>query len=221
MKSKILSIILVGVSTFTFAQSNMNLGIRAGVLSAGMRGDAVNNLSNLLDFSQGMVTPVNRTGFFAGAYTNIPVSENLFVEPAIYYAQKGYELRGALNLKGLSFLGINAKAQLQSQYIDIPVLLKYNMGGIQLFAGPQVSYLMQADLRTTAGVLGFNVIDKKIDATNQFNRWDAGITAGVGFNLSNNINIMASYDYGLTKVDANRNTSAYNNAIKLGIGFKF
>lgn len=221
MKSKILSIILVCISTFTFAQSNMNLGIRAGVLSAGMRGDAVNNLSNLLDFSQGMVTPGNRTGFFAGAYSTIPVSEDLSVEPGLYYAQKGYELKGALNLKGLNFLGINAKAQLQSQYIDIPVLLKYNMGGLQLFAGPQVSYLLKSELRTSAGLLGINVLDTKMDATNQFNRWDAGITAGVGYNLSDNINIMASYDYGLTKVDANRNTSAYNNAIKVGIGFKF
>ena len=57
-----------------------------------------------------------------------------------------------------------------------------------------------------------------MDATAQFNRWDAGVTGGIGYQFSNGMNISASYDMGLTKIDANRNVNAYNRGIKIGIG---
>jgi len=218
MKKQILLLIFIVTSTITFAQVNPSFGVRAGLTSSGMRGDAVTSLNNLLNFSNGMITTSNRTGFFAGTYVNIPVSNGISVEPALYYSQKGYELKGALNVKGMDFLGANAKAQLQSQYIDIPVLLKANVGGLQLFAGPQFSYLTKADLKTTAGVLGINLLNSTMDATSQFNRWDAGLTGGIGYQFSNGLNIMASYDYGLSKADANQNLKACNNSIKIGIG---
>ena len=146
------------------------------------------------------------------------MSENFSFEPGIYYSLKGYELNGALSLKGLDFLGANAKAILQSQYVDIPVLLKGNFGGFQIFAGPQISYLASANLKTTAGVLGINLLNKTMDVTSQFNRWDVGVTGGIGYQFINGLNISASYDYGLSKADANQNVNAYNRAIKVGIG---
>ena len=218
MKNAILLILSVLVSTFSFAQKIPSFGVRAGVSSTGMRGNAVDNFKNLLDFSKGGITIKDYTGFFAGGFVNIPINENFSIETALYYSQKGYELDGALSIKGLDFLGASAKAVLQSQYIDVPVLLKANFNGFQIFAGPQISYLAQANMKTTAGVLGINLLNKTMDATSQFNRWDAGITGGIGYQFTNGINIMASYDYGLTKVDANNNVNAYNRGVKLGVG---
>lgn len=209
------------VSTISFAQLQPSFGIRAGLSSASIRGASIDNLKNLLDFTNGMVTTNNRTGFFAGGYANIPVSDMISVEPGIYYTQKGYGMKGALNVKGLDFLNANAKAQLQSAYIDIPLLLKANINGFQIFAGPQASYLLNADLLTTAGVLGFNVVNSKMDATSQFNRWDMAVTGGIGYTFANGINLTAAYDHGLSKADANKNFSSYNNAIKIGIGISF
>jgi hypothetical protein len=186
-----------------------------------MSGDAVNSLQNLLDYKNGAITTSNHTGLFAGAHVSIPVSDIVSIEPGLYYTQKGYEMKGELNLKGAEFLGLNAKARLNSHYVDVPVLLKVNIDGFQVFAGPQVSYLAKADLKTTAGVLGFNLLNKTLDATDQFNRWDAGVTAGVGYQLSNGVNITASYDHGLSKVDANQNLESYNRGFKVGLGFKF
>jgi len=218
MKKKILLIISVVVTTFSFAQTQAKYGIRAGITSTSMSGNAIDNFNNLLDFSKGNITTKDQTGFFAGTYVIIPVSENFSIEPAVYYSQKGYELNGALNLKGLDFLGANAKAVLQSQYIDVPVMLKANFNGLQIFAGPQFSYLVKSNLKTTASILGINLLNHTTDATSQFNRWDAGLTGGIGYQFANGMNIMASYDYGLTKVDANNNVKAYNRGIKLGIG---
>ena len=218
MKKKILLIISIVVTTFSFAQTQPKYGIRAGITSTSMSGNAVDNFNNLLDFSKGNITTKDHTGFFAGTYVIIPVSENFSIEPGVYYSQKGYELNGALNLKGLDFLGANAKAVLQSQYIDVPVMLKANFNGLQIFAGPQFSYLVKSNLKTTASILGINLLNHTTDATSQFNRWDAGLTGGIGYQFANGMNVMASYDYGLTKVDANNNVKAYNRGIKLGIG---
>jgi len=221
MKKRILLLASVFVSMLAMAQTKPVFGVRGGLSSATIQGDAVNSLNNLLDFTNGAITTGGHTGFFAGGYAAIPLSNTISVEPAVYYTQKGYELKGELNIKGAEFLGANAKAQLNSQYIDIPVVLKANLGGFQIFGGPQVSYLTKADLHTTGGVLGFNLLNSTTDATTQFNRWDAGVTGGIGYQFANGVNLMASYDHGLSKADANKNMNAYNRSFKVGLGFSF
>lgn len=221
MKTKFLLFISLFISGFAFSQDAVSFGVRAGITSSGIRGDASNSLNQLVDMTKGYLKTADRSGFFAGGNANIPVTENFSIEPGIYYTQKGYDLKGDFGIKGIEFLGASAKAALQTQYIDMPVLLKGNFNGFQVFVGPQVSYLARADLKTTAGVLGVNLLNKTIDATDQFNRWDAAVTGGVGYQLTNGLNIMASYDYGLMKVDANKSANAFNRAIKVGIGVNF
>jgi hypothetical protein len=221
MKKQIILFSSVLISTLAMSQVKPSFGIRAGVSSASIKGQAADNLNSLLDFTQGAVTTTTHTGFFAGGYVSLPLSEAVSLEPALYYSQKGYELNGDIAIKGADFLGANAKARLTTNYIDMPVLLKVNLNGFQVFAGPQVSYLTSADLKTTAGVFGFNLLNKTLDATSQFNQWDAGVTGGIGYQFSNGVNISAAYDHGLTKTDANRNMDAYNRSFKVGLGFKF
>ena len=221
MKKQILLSVFIIVSSLAIAQVKPSFGVRAGLSTSRMQGDAVNSLKSTIDFANGMITTPSHTGFFAGGYASIPLANAFSVEPALYYSQKGYELKGAFNIKGLGFLGANAKADLNSQYIDIPVLLKANYNGFQVFAGPQVSYLVKADLKTTAGALGINILNKTMDASSQFSRWDAGVTGGIGYQFTNGINVMAAYDYGLTKVDANRSFNSCNRSFKVGVGFRF
>lgn len=221
MKSNFLLYIFILFSSAAFAQQDISFGIRGGLASYNMRGDAVNNLGSVLDLANGMLTTKSRTGFFGGAYVNIPLSEDLSIEPALYYTQKGYELQGNLNVKGLGFLGANAKAQLQADYVDVPLLLKLKAGSFQVFAGPQFSYLTKANLHSSAGLLGIQLLNNNLDVTNNFNRWDIGITGGLGVNISKNFNINASYDYGLQKVDAGQNVKSYNQGFKIGLGVGF
>ena len=101
---------------------------------------------------------------------------------------------------------------------SITILLKGNFGGFQIFAGPQISYLAQSNLKTSAGVLGVNLLNKTVDVTSAFNRWDVGLTGGIGYQFANGLSLSASYDYGLSKVDANQSVNAFNRAIKIGIG---
>lgn len=211
----------VFTSAFVMAQSKASFGIRGGLSSAGIRGDAMANLNNLFDFTEGMVTTGNRTGFFAGPYVTLPLGEVIAIEPALYYSQKGADLNAGLDMKAVEFLGVNGRAQLNAHNIDLPVLAKATFGGFQVFAGPQVSYLAGADLKTTAGLLGINLLNEKLDVTNQFNRWDAGLTGGVGYQFRNGVNLTAAYDRGLSKVDANKRLNSYNQSFKIGLGVRF
>jgi hypothetical protein len=186
-----------------------------------MRGDAVQSLNDVIDFAKDYVSAGNRTGFYTGTSVNIPIGNSFSFEPGLYYSQKGYQLKGSLKVKGIDILGVNAKAQLQMDYADLPLLFKAQMGGWQLFAGPQVSYLVNANLKASAGALGFNVLNYKLPVTSQFNRWDAGLTGGIGYQFGNGMNLAASYDHGLSKIDAGKNLHAYNRMVKIGLGFNF
>lgn len=221
MKKQILLPAFLILATVAMAQSKPSFGIRGGLTSSSIKGDAANSLNDLLEYTDGMITTKSRTGFYGGVNASIPLSASVSLEPGLYYTQKGYEMNGALAIKGMDFLGANARASLASHYIDLPLLIKGQVGGFQVFGGPQVSYLAKADLKTTAGVLGFNLLNKTMDATDQLNRWDAGLTGGIGYQFNNGVNITAAYDHGLTKTDANRNMDAYNRSFKVGLGFKF
>jgi len=221
MKKQILLFTFLTTSFLAFSQSKPSVNVQAGVVNAGIKGEAANSLDQLIDYTNGAITTNNRTGFYAGAAANIPVSKIISVEPGLFYSQKGYEMKGELNVKGASFIGANAKAQLNTHYVDLPVLLKANINGLQVFAGPQVSYLAKADLRTTAGVMGINLFNRRMDATEELNRWDAGVKGGVGYQFKNGFNVSASYDHGLSRLDADKNVDAYNRAFKVGVGFTF
>ena len=194
--------------------------VQAGLASYTMSGDAVGSLKNVIEYTNGAISTKSRTGFYVGASADIPLSRQLAFSPGLYYTQKGYELSGKLNIKDVEFLGVNATAKLQSQFIDLPLQLKAKLGNVNIFAGPQFSYLMRSDFVARGGLLGVNLFNTKSDVTSQFNKWNTGVTAGIGVNIDN-INLNASYDYGLGKADANKNIDAYNRGIKIGVGVSF
>ena len=222
MRTRILLLLFVFSFTTIALHAQVSKGIRAGVTFSNWRGDATNTINDLVDVTSGILKTETKTGFFAGGFVQIPISDMVSIEPGVYYAQKGYTLRGNYSIDKLDFLGINASAKVNSHYIDIPVVLKVKPAqGFEVFAGPQLSYLAKSDLRIDAGALGISFFNKTLDMTEQMNRIDLGVTGGIGYTFDNGFNVSASYDHGLSKLDKNENFKAYNQAFKVGIGFKF
>jgi hypothetical protein len=219
-KSIILFLVSVVCTAPLFAQSSF--GIKAGVVNSNWKGDALNTLGSVVEVTNGFISKKSKTGFTIGAYANIPVVEKFEIETAINYTKRGYALRGDLAVNALKFLGVNASAHINANYIDVPVLLKTNVTKrLQLYAGPQVSYLAQANFRVRAGVLGINVYNRTLDLTNNFNRLDVAITGGIGYKISKHLNLAAGYDYGLSRLDNNKNLNAYNRTAKLSASYSF
>ena len=220
MKKQILLLIALFFSIASFAQQ-VQYGMAAGVSSYSIKGNAAANLQQALNFTNGIVSTSPVTGFYAGGYATIPLANNFSIEPGMYYSTKGYALKGDFSVKGIDILSANATAQLRSSYIEMPLLLKANFNGLQLFAGPQVAYLANASINTTAGIAGINLFNSKMDFTNQLNRWDVGVTGGIGYQFTNGVRITGSYERGLSKVDAGQSVKSYNQGFKIGAGFSF
>ena len=178
MKNIILPVIGLLLSVTSFAQ-RIHYGIWCwSLVRTTSVATQLQTLKQVLNFTNGVVSTGPVTGFYGGGYANISVSNNFSVEPGLYYSTKGYAITGSYTVKGFDILSANAKAALHSSYIEMPLLLKANFNGLQVFAGPQLSYLTNASVKTSAGLAGINLYTGNMDITSQINRWDAAITAG-------------------------------------------
>ncbi|MBA2499137.1 MAG: PorT family protein [Chitinophagaceae bacterium] len=222
MKSKIILLGTLMFFSFITLQAQVNFGIKAGPTFTTWRGDATGSMNEMIDATNGILKTQGKTGFFAGLSATIPLGGIVSIEPAVLYAQKGYQLSGDYSIDKLDFVGINASAKVNSHYIDIPLLLKVEPSkGFQVFAGPQVSFLVQSDMKVDAGALGFSFFKRTMDISDQMNSIDVGLTGGLGYQFTNGFSVSASYDHGLNRLDKNENFKAYNQAFKVGVGFNF
>lgn len=217
---------VLSLAVFLFSFSSINAqttyGIRAGVNSSGLKGETINTFNNLIDLTDGYAETRNRTGFYAGGYVQIPLSDRVSIESGAYYSQKGYSLKGDFTIGKNDFLNASASATLQSHYIDVPLLVNVNLTeGLFVYGGPQVSYLVNNNLDVRAGALGINVLRKDFDVTSAFNRADISLVGGAGYQFENGFSINAGYDHGLQPVDNNNMLKSYNRTVKVGVGFRF
>ncbi len=197
-------------------------GVNAGVVNSNWKGDALNTVSNVVDLTNGFISTKSKTGFTFGGYANIPVSEKISIVPGLNYTERGYGLRGDLKIEALKFLGVNASANVESHYIDVPLTVKAEVvKGLSIYAGPQVSFLTKTNVHVKTAILGISLYNNKLDITDNFNRVDVAVTGGIGYQFDNGFNVKAAYDHGLSRLDKNNNFNAYNRAVKLTVGFTF
>lgn len=210
---------MIGVAK---VNAQLRYGINAGLNHSTWKGDAVGSIENFVELSNGYITQQARNGIYAGGFLEMPLGGKISLQPGVYYSQKGYALKGSLTGDKFNFLGVNARAELQSHYIDIPLVVKAEIAkGLHVYAGPQLSYLVKNNLRMDAVLLGFSLLKTNMDVTDNFNRADIGITGGASYTFDNGFSVNAGYDHGLSRLDKNSNFKSYNRTFKVGVGFKF
>lgn len=216
---------LLAVLFFTGAGSiyaQTHIGFGAGITQSSWKGAAVNSFNDLIDLGNGMVTTQSKTGFYAGGFVEMPLGGAISLSPGVYYSQKGYRMTGSIEGKNISFLNAGAKAEVQSHYIDVPLLIKATVApGFQIYAGPQLSYLAKSDLKVDAGVLGISLFKRSMDITDQFSKTDWALTGGASYTFNNGFFINAGYDHGLGRVDKNQSMKSFNRTVRVGVGFTF
>lgn len=221
MKAKFLSTAFLALASIA-ATAQIKPVIKAGIINSTWKGDAQQTLTSLTDKAEGFIDTRNRTGFYAGVAVDLPLGENFSIEPGLIYTQRGYGLRGNLTINALKINALNARATSQMHYVDVPVIFKIKpAGGFTIFAGPQVSYLVNNNLRADVNVLGFSLLNTNLDITNQFNRLDVGVTGGIGYESESGIGINAAFERGFNRLDKNQNFSVFNQGVKVGLTYKF
>lgn len=199
-------------------------GFRAGLNISDWAGDAAATIEDAVSLTEMFDTRSN-TGFHVGSYLEIPVGNRLVIEPALLYSRKGIRVEGRLpeNLPGIfDLLNVNATVTNRAHYIDMPLMARFYVGeGLNLFGGPQVSYLISNRLNVEAGALGFNVLNEVLDIDEGFRKFDVGLTAGLGYQFANGLHINASYDFGLTSLDDQNRFDVHNRVAKVSVGYTF
>jgi hypothetical protein len=124
-------------------------------------------------------------------FSKIPVTGMLAIEPEIYFSSKGADVT-------YNNIFVNGTASFKLNYIELPMLIVLNFtDNFNIQAGPYVAYLISGNVKNKSYNDLFD-FEKNI-TTEDFNRIDAGIAAGAGFDFGS-VSIGIRYNYGLTKV---------------------
>jgi Outer membrane protein beta-barrel domain len=183
---RILVTVIATLGTFlTFAQTTSTgaeFGVKGGV-----------NFSNL--YTEDVDDNNVLTSFNAGFYAKLPITESIAIQPEFLYSRKGAEL-----VYDNAFAQGTAKFKLN--YIEVPVLLKVNiMKNFNIHAGPYFAYLIDAQVTNESANANFDF--EQNYENDDFNKFDAGLSAGFGFDFDN-LGIGFRYNYGLTTVGKER-----------------
>jgi hypothetical protein len=185
MKKILLVIFAAGLTSFARAQ--VQFGIKAGV-----------NLSNLNFSNTGLGDNYKSiTDFNAGLLASIKLSKIFYIQPEINYSRQGSVVP----------LAPNAKFEVNTQYINVPVLFKYlHESGLFAETGPQVGFLTAANVTITD--------HSKYSIKNSSEPVDFSWAFGAGYKIPHmNLGMDARYNLGLTTTEKNTNSGTVKNSV--------
>lgn len=205
MKNLLLSIITLVFVVHTNAQEgNIQIGAKAGL-----------NLATLTGDLEGAKT---RTSFHLGGMAEIPVTDKLSVQPELLFSSQGAK---------------DGDASLVFNYLNVPIMGKYYVTNeLSLEAGPQIGYLLSANLKFETADFGDplpNTTSQRNaaqateteDVKNDVKSLDFGLNIGLGYKMDNGLNFGARYNLGLA--DANNiedSTGSFMNGVfQISVGY--
>lgn len=150
-----------------------------------------------------------RTGFHAGVYAHISLGA-IGIQPEILYSSQGSEFEQTVTgTNGQNTFSIKNKLA----YLNVPVLVRFNIAMFNIHVGPQFGFLASADL---------DVNDVANDVKDQYKSGDFSIAAGVGVNLPLNLNATVRYVAGLSDIGNEPDTlgEVKNATLQISVGYR-
>lgn len=205
MKKMMFSALAVLVFSFASAQdeaktaSNVKFGAKAGLNLANIVGDDAGDANMFVGFNVGM-------------FVEIPVTDKLTIQPEVLYSAQGSKSEG-------NFDGYDFDATLKLNYINVPVMLKYQVADkFSLEAGPYVGFLTSAKMKVEVSGFGSETVDMK----DMVKSTDFGLGLGMNYEFSDVIFANARYQAGLTQIgDTGEGDDIKNSVFQIGLGFRF
>ena len=196
-----LALVLISITGIQAQEKTASYGFKGGLNFSNLYTDNVDD-NNVL------------TGFNAGLYAKFPISKGIAIQPEISYTTKGAEL-----VYNNAF--VNGVAKFNVNYIEVPVLLVMNItDNLNLHVGPYAAYMVSGKTSNDSNLIS---TQRELD-TNDFNKFDAGLAGGLGIDLDV-VNFGVRYNYGLTKIAKQSNTSfissdAKNSVLSVYVGLR-
>lgn len=213
MRKIILTFIVLAGMNLTNAQdqnkaksSDVKFGLKAGL--------NVTNMNVSGDFAPDTKALPN---FHIGAFVEIGINEKWAFQPELIYSMQGSKF-DMLYVEGTDVY--NTENTFKLNYLNIPLMFKYNENKLFFEAGPQIGFLTSAKLKTS--VEGFGSGNQ--DVKELFKTIDLGLGFGIGYNFSEQVGANLRYNFGLTNIaetEDGDNTKIKNSVFALSLAYKF
>jgi hypothetical protein len=130
----------------------------------------------------------SRIGLNAGVSGEISLTPDFAVEPGVFYS-----------MQGITASESGVDMTWKNDYINVPVLAKYYLyEGLNLFAGPQVGFLINSEMDVKD-----SDVSASVDTKEMFKAIDFALVLGVGYQTAMGLNFSANYNLGLMNVIEN------------------
>lgn len=237
-------LLLLLISGFTLAHSQVSVGIKADYNLSQISGDWDDLLQNFVGFDLAAfnidldLKPKFKGGFNAGLFAEIKVNENFYIQPELMYSVKGVKFKDNFEFEG-EFAGFFADVDGDYEYkqsltyLELPVFAKYrSKGGFMLFGGPYIAYLLSAkgeiiiDVNYSTNALGFpfsgnQEIERPGLEKNNFKKIDFGLAGGMGYEFPFGLGMSARYVKGLLNISEDLPNEMFtNSSIQFGVSYK-
>ncbi|MFC3416171.1 porin family protein [Algoriphagus hitonicola] len=185
MKLYSIGLLFAFLLTGTLSAQNINIGIKGGL--------------NSYNITPGDFNP--KTGIHLGLLGHIHMTDQIGLQPEIYYSAQGAKFGNSSN-------------SLNLDYINIPLLLQYMFdNGFRVQAGPQLGLLMNAKSVTGS---------TEVDVKNDFKSIDVGIGVGASYiHLPTGFGIDARYNIGMSNISEIASNDYKNRGFQLGVFYLF
>lgn len=164
-----------------------------------------------------------KMGFRVGGLVALPLTDNLYLMPGIFYSMKGFK-------ENYDVAGVNVEAETSLNYLEVPVNVAY-MTGVEgdgrfmVNLGPYIGYAFSGKTKTEGGGMNESEdVEIGNDKAKDFLKpIEIGANVGVGYMLPMGLFGRLDYHHGLTNsVVGGDNKNSYKNyGFGLTVGYFF
>lgn len=220
MKKNFLYCISAAFVIFTANAAFAQIGIKAGATMSSLSQYAFED--DVDDYDE-----KSTTGFQAGIFAELPISEGFSIQPELLWMQKGGKTLYT------QVLGQEVERNLRYNYLEVPILAKVKAGstdgtgiGLFFYGGPFISYALNGNISTEVGETKLEDVDIEFDDADDQRRVDWGAAFGLGVNLGA-LMLDLRYDLGINNLLDDSATAGNNGddpylrtrSIGLSLGF--
>lgn len=232
--NRIITTIAVAFATITAVNAQeFKVGAKAGLLLSDL--SIATTSIQWIDggtsyIKTGDINTTLKAGFHFGGFIEYGFNDRLFVEGGIDYAFQGAKVKSAesttVNLSTYDSTHEKEtpnKASINTQQLNIPLWVKYDIAGFRPKIGVNLGFLTKAELKAKNEDGNSETLSFNPDKT-----FDFGLGVGAEYNLPFGLFFDATFNLGLTDVSTKEKTTVQfpmlnmrNRVIQIGVGYKF
>lgn len=200
MKKTILAISVIAFSINNGLAQSVTFGAKAGIVASNQ------TRPNTIGGPEITETSSTIIGFYVGGLAEVKITQDFAIQPEL-----GFSTMGGIYNKGDQRTDVINDWKLKYGFINLPILLKYEVNKFSAFLGPQFGFVVSAKEK-------FN--GRADDWMDNTAATEFSAILGIGYTLISNIGFDVRYQLGLSSISG-QNYKSKNKAFTVGVHYYF